>query len=176
MVIWITGISAAGKTTICQSLWDLLKPDLPELAILDGDVVRNVFSNDLGYTEAERVQQIERIQSIATMLDTQGFVVLVAALYGNKKLLSWNRENFNDYYEVYIDAPLWLVQQRDPKNLYSKASSGEMDNVVGIDIEWHVPEASDMIIDATKNVSPEIISKNIIENIPRLSKAYNKIK
>ena len=174
MVIWITGISGAGKTTICQSLWNTLKPKLPELAILDGDVVRNVFGNDLGYTENERVRQIKRIQSIARMMDDQGFVVLVAALYASDELLSWNRNNFKDYYEIYLDAPLWLVQERDPKGLYSKASNGDMDNIVGIDIEWHTPEAPDMTVDATENDSPELISENIINNIPRLLKVFKK--
>jgi len=175
MVIWITGISGAGKTTICQSLWGLLKPSLPELAVLDGDVVRKVFGNDLGYTEKERVRQIKRIQSIATMMDEQGFVVLVAALYGNNELLDWNRKNFNDYYEIYVDAPLWLVKERDPKELYAKASNGDMDNVVGLDIPWHIPTSSDMVIDATKSDTPEEISMKVIESISRLTKAYKKV-
>ena len=169
MVIWITGISGAGKTTLCDAIWTLLKPGLPELASLDGDVVRGVFGGDLGYKEADRVKQIHRIRSIAKMLDIQGFVVLVAALYANNELLRWNRKHFEEYVEVYIDAPLWLVKKRDPKGLYAKVESGETNEVVGVDIPWHPPSKPDFRIDATTTQTPTTNAVNLIKAIPRLA-------
>lgn len=169
MVIWVTGISGAGKTTICEALWKLLKPQLPELSLIDGDVVRDVFTEKLGYTEPDRVRQIQRIQALAKMLNDQKFVVLVAALYANPELLAWNRDNYSDYFEIYIKAPLWLVQERDPKGLYAKVEKGEMDEVVGIHIPWHEPENPDLVIDATSAETPEEIALRIAQTLPRLA-------
>ena len=169
MVIWITGLSGAGKTTLSEALWTQLKPVLPELASLDGDMVRRVFNCDLGYRESDRVKQIQRIRSIAIMLDTQGFIVLVAALYANEELLRWNRKNFKEYVEVYIDAPLWLVKQRDPKGLYAKAEAGKMKDIVGLDIPWHVPSEPDFRVDATITQTPKTTAINLIKEIPRLA-------
>ena len=88
MVIWVSGLSASGKTTLCNAMWRLLKSQAPELVLLDGDVIRAVFSNDLGYREEDRVVQITRIQNLAKLLSDQGLVVLVAALYANHSLLA----------------------------------------------------------------------------------------
>ena len=147
MIIWITGISGAGKTTLCEALRRLLKPRLPELVLLDGDVIRDIFGNDLGFAEPDRMRQIRRIQSIALELDRQGLVVLVAALYAHPSLLEWNRQNFTAYFEIYLEASLPLVQARDPKGLYAKVKRGEMKEVVGLDIPWHSPTSPDLRID-----------------------------
>src|SRR5580698_9930829 len=115
MIIWVTGISGAGKTTLCLALQRILKPKLPELVLLDGDVIRDIFGNDLGFAEADRKRQIARIQSIARELDRQDLVVLVAALYSHPSLLEWNRNNFPSYFEIYLEASISLVSSRDPK-------------------------------------------------------------
>jgi len=165
VVIWITGISAAGKTTICDAIWAKIKPKLPHLTVLDGDVVRDVFGNDLGYKEESRVKQIQRIQSLAKMMSDQGLIVLVAALYSHPDLLRWNRENLTNYLEVYLDAPLDLVKSRDPKGLYAKVAAGEMKDVVGIDIPWHAPQSPDIKIDALTGESPDEVADKIIKSI-----------
>lgn len=165
MVIWLTGLSAAGKTTICRAIWNILKPSTPELVIVDGDNVRDLFSQKLGYTEPERRQQIQRIQALALMMSNQRLKVLVAALYSHPDLLAWNRRHFDRYFEVYIDAPLSLVQRRDPKQLYAKAARGEMPDVVGIDIPWHPPATPDLVVDATLGESPTEIANRIICSI-----------
>lgn len=164
MVIWITGISGAGKTTICDAIWDLLKPSLPELVSIDGDIVRQLFASKLGYAEPDRVQQIQRIQTLAKFLSDQGQIVLVAALYARDDLLTWNRENFNDYVEVYIDASIDLVRERDPKGLYTNA--GPSPQIVGIDIPWNAPKNPDITISANNDVEPAEIAKHVISNIP----------
>lgn len=169
MVIWITGISGSGKTTICDTIWRLAKPHIPELVNLDGDVVRDIFNDKLGYEEPDRVRQIRRIQRLAKMLDAQGMIVLVAALYAHTDLLTWNRENFADYAEIYLDAPLALVQDRDPKGLYEMARSGEMKNVVGIDIPWHAPEAPTLRVEMTPSLTPEGAARQVLDAIPALS-------
>ena len=164
MVIWLTGISGAGKTTICNAIWDILKPFMPELISIDGDIVRQLFAHKLGYTEPDRVQQVKRIQTLAKFLSDQDQTVLVAALYAHDDLLNWNRENFKNYFEVYIDAPLSLVQARDPKGLY--ANAGPLPQIVGIDVPWHVPKTPDMIIKANNDDAPSDVAKEIIAKIP----------
>lgn len=169
MVIWITGLSGAGKTTLCEAVRALVKPRMPELVLLDGDVVRSAFGNDLSYREADRVVQIKRMQGLAAALERQGLVVLVAALYASPELLAWNRQNFADYFEIYVEAPLDLLRRRDTKALYRTAESGERRDVVGVDIPWHAPARPDMVIDAARGEPPEQLALRLIAAVPRLA-------
>ncbi len=169
MVIWVTGISDSGKTTLCQAMRDILKPDMNELVVLDGDAVRAAFGQDLGHREEDRVIQIRRLQNIAKLLSEQGQVVIVAALYANPELLAWNRENIAEYFEVYLDVPLEIVRQRDSKGLYAKVDSGQMKNVVGIDIPWQAPDSPDLVIFGNEPEPPEDLALRVILAVPRLS-------
>lgn len=169
MVIWVTGLSGAGKTTVCENIVRMMKPFVPELVLLDGDVVRDIFNDQLGHKKPDRIRQIKRIQRLAKELDTQGLVVLVAALYADQELLDWNRENFQNYAEIYLDASLELVQNRDPKGLYEKVRVGEMKHVVGIDIPWNAPQNPTLAIKMTDVETPHSVSKKIISAIPCLS-------
>jgi adenylyl-sulfate kinase len=171
MVIWITGLSGAGKSTICNALHEILKADLPELVILDGDVVRAAFGHNLGYIEEDRIKQAHRLQSLARVLSDQGLIVIVGVLYNNEELLAWNRAELDDYFEVYLKASLDTVQSRDPKGLYAKRKSGELSDVVGIDIPWHEPENSDLILDMDEPSRPNAMALQIVESIPRLHAA-----
>jgi adenylylsulfate kinase len=169
MVIWITGISGAGKSTICEAIFRISKPCIPEMVWLDGDAVREIFDDKLGHTEADRMRQIKRIQRLAKELDAQRMVVLVAALYAHPDLLKWNRENFQNYAEIYLDAPIELVQSRDPKGMYEKVRAGEMKHVVGIDIPWNAPQNPTLTVKMTDAETPLSVSKKIISAIPCLS-------
>lgn len=167
MVIWITGLSGAGKTTLCQTVLSVIKPTMPELVHVDGDVIRELFGADLSFVEADRVKQIKRIQSMASFLNNEGLVVMVAALYASPELLKANRELFSDYFEVYIKAPMDLLSQRNSKGLYENGTP----NVVGVDIPWHEPAQADLIFDASTGTSPEEMAKQLIDAVPRLSTA-----
>lgn len=171
MVIWLCGLSAAGKTTLCQALVRLVKPRLPHLVVLDGDIVREVMGNDLGYAEADRRIQIQRMQKMAKMLADQGLIVFVAALYSHPDLLAWNRRNIANYFEVYIRAPMELLQSRDPKGLYAKARAGAMHDVVGIDIPWHSPERPDLVLEAGSGETPEALARIVAQRAPFLAAA-----
>lgn len=169
MVIWITGISGAGKTTLSNAIARKFKPLIPELVQIDGDEIRDLFGANLSYEESGRQEQIKRIQRLAHMLDRQGILVLVSALYGHPDLFAWNRENFSEYVEVYLEAPLELVQRRDPKSLYHKASIGEMPNVVGIDVPWHAPEDPQLRINASLEEDPDALAIRVAHHVPRLA-------
>lgn len=170
MVIWLTGLSGAGKTTLCDALLASVKPRLPTLVRIDGDVVRAIFGAGLGYSEPERVVQIKRIQALAKELDQQGFIVLVAALYAHPELLAWNRANFSDYFEIYLDTPLAEVQRRDAKGLYERAKTGQQRDVVGIDIPWHAPTNADLVLDGAGD-TPAGLAERVIEAVPALARA-----
>ncbi len=169
MVVWITGLSGAGKTTLSRALRDLVKPRLPGLALVDGDTVRAMFA-DLGYTEPERVVQIQRLQQLAKFLSDQDVVAIVAGLYASPELLDWNRQNLPGYFEVYIEAPMALLRERDSKGLYAGADGGT-ENVVGVDIPWHAPTSPDMVIDATATTGDSAL--RIARAVPRLAAALD---
>ncbi|MCZ6770844.1 MAG: adenylyl-sulfate kinase [Proteobacteria bacterium] len=171
MVIWLTGLSGAGKTLISQKLVERFKVAVPELVHIDGDEVRALHGNDLAFDEDSRRKQIKRIQRLAKLLDLQGLLVVVAALYSHPELLDWNRANFDDYLEVYLSAPLALVQHRDAKGLYGKAMSGEMQHVVGMDIPWHAPANPDLLIDGALQEDPDALVVRIARMVPRLAQA-----
>lgn len=164
MVIWITGLSGSGKSTLCGALEEYLRPRLSGLVAIDGDVIREAFGNDLDYTAEGRFRQITRLGVFARFLSEQGLVVLVAALYSHPKLMTWNRTNIDPYFEVYLKAPLELLRARDPKGLYS----GDVTDVVGVDIHWHEPQHPDMVIDAAAETPAARLAEQIIGAVPGL--------
>lgn len=172
MVIWFTGLSGAGKTTICDLLYERLKPRLPQLVLLDGDMVREAFGGDLGHTEPERVRQISRVQRLARLLSSQGLIVMVSVVYSRPDLLAWNRQHIAEYFEVLVDAPIAVVRSRDPKGLYSRALRGEIQNVVGHDIPWHRPSAPDLVLDAGGGRSALALAESVARSIPALAAAW----
>ena len=167
MVIWITGLSGAGKTTLGQALWRLLQPGCGGVILLDGDAVRAAFGHDLGYREADRMTQIKRMQRLAKLLSDQGIVVLVAALYSHPELLTWNRKNLGEYFEVYLKASPATLARRDPKGLYREVAAGQRTDFVGADIPWHAPTEPDWVIEAENAPGPEECARQILAAMPR---------
>lgn len=168
MVVWLTGLSGAGKSTIADAMVCLVKPLVPSLVLIDGDVIRDLFGAGLGFDEEARKLQIGRIQRLALFLARQEIPVIVSALYSHPELMEWNRTELPGYFEVYVDTPLATVMARDTKGLYAKAKAGELLNVVGVDIPWHVPRNPDMVA-TTVGVTPATIARRIVEAAPRLS-------
>lgn len=152
MIIWLVGLSGAGKTTIGREVYSYLKQQHPNTVFLDGDEVRKVFNNDKGaynYTIEGRRENAERIIALCEMLDLQGINVVCSILCIFPDLLAQNRNLYDKYLEVYVDAPIKTLQERDVKGLYAAAAAGKEKNIVGIDIEFPEPEKPDLILNSS---------------------------
>ncbi len=166
MVIWLIGLSGAGKTTIGTQLYEILKTENQATVLLDGDVLREVWGDAPGHDIDGRRINAQRISQLCQMLDKQGIDVVASVLSIFPEWQKWNRDNFSIYYEVFIDAPLELVQQRDPKGLYAAADKGEMKNVVGIDIPFPRPAQPNMTITAEDmEQSPTVLAQRIKKSL-----------
>ncbi len=146
MVIWIIGLSGAGKTTIGKSLYTRLKAEHKNTVFLDGDLVRDIFGNDLGHSLDDRKKNADRVCQLCKLLDSQGINVVCCILSLFHESQRWNRENYSGYFEIFIDASQDELMQRDYKGLYQKALNGEIKNVAGVDIEFMPPENPDLVI------------------------------
>jgi adenylylsulfate kinase-like enzyme len=146
MVIWIIGLSGAGKTTLAKEIVSKSRSSVSNVVLIDGDEIRGVFGNDLSFSIEDRRQNADRICKLCKFLDEQGIHVVCAILSMFEESRSWNRENINDYYEVFVDSPIQELIKRDSKGIYKKFQAGEIKNVAGLDIEFPRPENADLII------------------------------
>lgn len=144
LTVWFTGLSGAGKTTICNRVRaELIARGLP-VEVLDGDAVRNNLSSDLGFSEEDRKENIKRIAYVAQLLTRNGVLVLVAAISPYRSGREDARSAIGDFMEVYVNAPLQVCEARDPKGLYRRARSGELDHFTGIDQPYESPLSPDV--------------------------------
>ena len=151
MVVWIIGLSGAGKTTLANEVVACTRNVEPKVVLIDGDMVREVFGNDLGHTMKDRRTNAWRICKLCKLLDDQGINVVCAILSLFPENRSWNRKNLKSYYEVFIDTPMQDLVFRDPKRIYSRFNRGEIHDVAGMDLEFLRPNNADLIIN---NVGP----------------------
>ena len=148
MVIWLVGLSGAGKTTIGREVYALIKKELPNTVFVDGDEVRDVFRHDNqdAYTIAGRRLNSERISALCRWLDRQGINVVCSMLSIFEDHRQENRKAFSRYFEVYIDVTMDDLMTRDYKNLYHEAKEGLRPNVVGFDIPFVPPSNPDWVV------------------------------
>ncbi len=144
LTVWFTGLSGAGKTTICRYVqMELATRDI-EVEVLDGDVIRKHLCKDLGFSEADRKENIRRIAHVAKLLTHHGKIVLVAAISPYRSSREEARSIVGNFIEVYVNAPLAVCEQRDPKGLYHKARIGMIHGFTGIDDPYEAPESADV--------------------------------
>lgn len=146
MVVWIIGLSGAGKTTLANEVIAHVRRAQSNVVLIDGDAVRETFGNDLGYAMEDRRTNARRICQLGKFLDDQGINVVVAILSLFPESRSWNREYLKNYYEVFIDTPMKDLVQRDYKGIYRRFNSGEICDVAGMDIEFPRPDNADLVI------------------------------
>src|SRR5262245_34779974 len=140
--LWFTGLSGSGKSTIANLLEKRLHADGKHTYILDGDNVRHGLNRDLGFTEADRVENIRRVAEVARLLVDAGLIVVVAFISPYQAERQFARSLFDpgEFIEVFVDTPLEECERRDVKGLYAKARRGELKNFTGIDSAYEPPE------------------------------------
>jgi adenylylsulfate kinase len=139
VTVWFTGLSGAGKTTISESVERELRARGAKVESLDGDVVRQNLTRGLGFSKADRDENIRRIGFVAHLLSRNGVFVLVSAISPYREIRDENRARIGDFIEVYVNAPLEVCERRDAKGLYRKARAGEIKGFTGIDDPYEPP-------------------------------------
>lgn len=147
MVVWIIGLSGTGKTTLASQVVERIRQLNGKVVLLDGDLIRTLFGNDVDHTIEGRRRNAERLSVLSKFLADQGIHVVAAVLSIFPEWRRWNRENIPDYSEVYLKASMQTLLRRDIKNLYAKAARGEIVNVIGVDIPFPEPENPDLVIE-----------------------------
>jgi len=146
MVVWLIGLSGSGKTTLADKIVTDLRLAEQTIVSLDGDILRELWGNDLGHDLESRRKNAQRICRLCQFLDQQGLDVVCAILSIFPESREWCRQNLSSYYEVFIDAPLNQVMERDVKGIYSRYKNGEVKDVAGLDLDFPIPKSPNLVI------------------------------
>lgn len=165
-VVWLTGLSGSGKSTIANIVEKRLARMNRHTFLLDGDNVRHGLNKDLGFTEADRVENIRRVGEVAKLMTDAGLIVITAFIspYRSEREMVRGLMQPGEFIEVFVDTPLEVAEGRDVKGLYAKARAGQLRNFTGIDSPYEMPESPELRIDTTE-LSPEEAADLIIARL-----------
>ncbi|MDA8343910.1 MAG: sulfate adenylyltransferase [Thermaerobacter sp.] len=166
VTVWFTGLSAAGKTTISRRVADLLEERGVPVERLDGDVVRQSLTRDLGFSSDDRRRNIERVTFVAKVLTRNDVVCLAAFISPLEELRSYARREIGEFLEVYVTAPLSVLVERDTKGLYRKAMQGEIQDFTGVNAPFEEPVHPDLVLQ-TDVLSVEECAQSVIDLLLR---------
>ncbi len=168
--LWFTGLSGSGKSTIANLVEKKLHAMGRHTYILDGDNVRHGLNRDLGFTDADRVENIRRVAEVSRLMTDAGLIVLVSFISPFKAERKLARDLFSEdaYLEVFVDTPIELCEQRDPKGLYKKARAGEIKNFTGVDSAYEPPATPELHL-PTGEIEPEVAADRIIDALTERS-------
>ena len=171
MVIWFTGLSGSGKSTIANIVEKKLHANLRHTMLLDGDNVRHGLNRDLGFTDQDRVENIRRVTEVSKLMVEAGLITLVSFISPFASERDSARQSFGegDFIEVFVKTSLAEAEKRDVKGLYAKARSGELKNFTGIDSPYEEPTNPEITVDTEKH-SAEECAEQIISYL--LEKGY----
>jgi len=170
-ILWFTGLSGAGKSTIANLVEKRLHAMGRHTVLLDGDNIRHGLNRDLGFTPADRVENIRRIAEVAKLMADAGLVVLVAFIspFHQERDLARSLAHPGEFFEVFIDVPLEVAEQRDPKGFYKKARAGELKNFTGVDSPYEPPTAPEIRIDGTQLAPAEAAELIVSAILPSIA-------
>ena len=165
-VVWLTGLSGSGKTSTADALENKLHALGYKTYTLDGDNVRHGLNNDLGFTDADRVENIRRVAEVAKLMVDAGLIVITAFISPFISERKYARQILadNEFIEVFVDAPIEVCEARDPKGLYKKARSGQLKNFTGIDSEYQKPPNPEIVLESSKK-PPEELADYVLEHL-----------
>jgi len=160
-VLWLTGLSGSGKSTIANALEKQLYAEGKKTYVLDGDNIRHGLNKDLGFTDKDRVENIRRVAEVAKLMCDAGLIVITAFISPFRAEREMARSLFqsNEFKEIFISTPLKIAEQRDPKGLYKKARSGEIPNFTGINSPYEKPIKPELTIDTSKTSVAQSVKK-----------------
>ena len=163
-VLWFTGLSGSGKSTIANLVEKKLAALGRHTYLLDGDNVRHGLNRDLGFTDADRVENIRRVGEVARLMADAGLITLVSFIspFRAERRMARDLMPDGEFFEVFVDTPLAEAERRDVKGLYKKARAGELKNFTGIDSPYETPENPELHIDTTK-LSAEAAAEAIVQ-------------
>jgi adenylylsulfate kinase len=160
-VIWFTGMSGAGKSTIAEQLEPILKARGRKVEMLDGDVVRTHLSKGLGFSKEDRDENIRRIGFVAHLLQRNGVAVICSAISPYREIRDENRAMIGDFVEVFAKCPVEVLEERDVKGLYAKARAGEVKNFTGVSDPYEEPLKPEVVVETDKETLEESTNKII---------------
>lgn len=163
-ILWLTGLSGSGKSSIANALELQLHMLGKHTFLLDGDNLRHGLNRDLGFTDADRVENIRRISEVAKLMADAGLIVITSFIspFVSERRMARDLMPKGEFFEIFIDAPLKVCEERDEKGLYAKARAGLIKNFTGIDSAYEPPENPEITIDSTR-LSPDQAATVIIE-------------
>ena len=170
-VLWFTGLSGAGKSTVADVIDQKLFALGRHTYVLDGDNIRHGLSKDLGFSERDRVENIRRVAEISRLMVDAGLIVLSSFIspFRSDRRLARDLFKSDEFVEVFIDAPLSVCEQRDPKGLYKMARAGKIKYFTGIDSDYEPPETPDIVLD-TDSDPPEHSAEQVLAFLTRLGR------
>ena len=162
-VVWFTGLSGSGKSTIANILEQKLHTIGKRTYLLDGDNVRHGLNKDLGFTDADRVENIRRVAEVSKLMVDAGLITLVSFIspFKSERQMARDLLSSDEFFEIFINTPLEECEKRDPKGLYKKARAGELKNFTGIDSLYEEPENPDLILDTASSNAEELTDQII---------------
>lgn len=149
-ILWLTGLSGAGKTTIALCVAQELQRQNYQVEVLDGDVIRTHLSHELGFSKQDRDINVRRIGFVANLLSRHGIIVIVAAISPYREIREELRHTTTNFIEVYVKAPLAVCESRDVKGLYAKAKAGQIKHFTGISDPYEEPINPEIICQTDK--------------------------
>ena len=163
-LLWITGLPAAGKSTVADRLEQKLHAAGVHTYLLDGDNVRHGLNRDLGFTEQDRVENVRRVAEVAKLMVDAGLVVIVSMIspFRSERRMARDLVNEGEFVEVFVDTPLAVCESRDPKGLYRRARAGELINFTGIDSPYEPPEAAEIVLKGGEE-HPDTLAGRVVD-------------
>lgn len=164
-LVWFTGLSGAGKSTIANLVDHRLYAMGRHTMLLDGDVVRTGLCEDLGFSPQDRAENVRRIGEVGRLFARSGALALVAVIapYNRDRQATRERMRAGRFVEVFVDAPLEVCEQRDPKGLYARARAGKLSDFTGIDAPYEAPVDPEVRLDSSGGVSAEDLADQVVE-------------
>jgi len=165
-IIWFTGLSGSGKSTIANMLESLLHDEHRHTYVLDGDNVRHGLNRDIGFTEADRVENIRRVGEVAKLMVDAGLITIASFIspFASERRMVRDLVEADEFIEVFVDTPLDVCEARDPKGLYKKARAGEIRNFTGVEQDYEAPESPEVVVD-TVETTPEAAAEQLLGHL-----------